>query len=236
MKSIKILLLCLLVALVASCSPKHDPQPAGITKADVDTASYAIGVNFGQVIKMNNLGDLNFCKIFKGMKDALSEKEGLDQQFVMERINGFMQKRNTVLAEANKKEGEEFLAKNATAEGVVVAASGLQYKIVRAGNGVKPTSAQDTVEVNYEGKGLDGKVFDTTYDKEKPIKFPLNRVIPGWTEGLQYCDEGSEVTLWIPSDLAYRERGPMGPNATLIFKVELVKVYPFVPKEEEVKK
>ncbi|MCF0167275.1 MAG: FKBP-type peptidyl-prolyl cis-trans isomerase [Bacteroidales bacterium] len=220
--------------LAAACvsSPKVNPQPKGLSTKLVDSASYALGVNLAQIVEWNNLGDLNLAQVLKGYKDALSKKEGADEEFVNSTMNRFMQERNTILATANLEEGKAFLEKNAKADGVVALETGLQYKIVRSGNGVFPTSIQDTVEVNYEGKTLDGKVFDSSYDRGQSISFPLDRVIPGWTEGMQKIDEGGEITLYIPSDLAYGERGQMGPNQTLIFKVELIKVKPFVPTEE----
>ena len=238
MKAIKFFAVCAIAvfATVSCCNaPSVEKQPQGITKADVDDASYALGVFYAQAITNNNLGDMNYSKVVKGFKDALKGKEGLDQMYVNQHMTQFMQKRDSVLAEVNKKAGEEFLAKNSTAEGVELTPKGVQYLVVRPGNGKFPTSIKDTVKVSYEGSTLDGKVFDSSYERNDTVTFPLNRVIEGWQDGLQHCDEGSEVTLWIPSDLAYGPRGPMGPNQTLKFKVELHEVLPFVEKEEEAK-
>jgi FKBP-type peptidyl-prolyl cis-trans isomerase FklB len=238
MKAIKFFAVIAFAAFVAvSCcnAPSVEKQPKGISKADVDDASYALGVFYAQAITNNNLGDMNYSKVVKGFKDALKGKEGLDQMYVNQHMSDFMRKRDSVLAELNKVTGEEFLAKNATAEGVQVTPKGVQYLVVRPGNGKFPTSVKDTVKVSYEGSTLDGKVFDSSYERNDTITFPLSRVIEGWQDGLQKCDEGSEVTLWIPSDLAYGPRGPMGPNQTLKFKVELHEVMPFVEKEEEAK-
>ncbi|MBO4557632.1 MAG: FKBP-type peptidyl-prolyl cis-trans isomerase [Bacteroidales bacterium] len=236
MKAIKLIAVCAFVAVLsASCYslPKVEKQPEGITKADVDTASYALGVYFGQMITMNNLGDMNLNQILKGMRDVMKgDKPELDQMFVNTHMSKFMQERETVMAELNKKTGEEFLAKNTTAEGVETTFKGLQYMVVRKGNGVFPTDKRDTVKVSYEGSTLDGKVFDSSYQRGDTATFTLDRVIEGWTDGLMFCDEGSEVTLWIPAELAYGARGPMGPNQTLKFKVELHEVMPFVEKEE----
>ena len=236
MKAIKLFAVCAFAALITvACynAPSVEKQPEGITKADVDDASYALGVFYAQAITNNNLGDMNYSAVVRGFKDALKGKEGLDQMFVNQHMTTFMQKRDSVLAEVNKKAGEEFLAKNATAEGVEMTPKGVQYLVVRPGNGKFPTSIQDTVKVSYEGSTLDGKVFDSSYERNDTVSFPLNRVIEGWQDGLMKCDEGSEVTLWIPSELAYGPRGPMGPNQTLKFKVELHEVLPFVEKEEE---
>jgi FKBP-type peptidyl-prolyl cis-trans isomerase len=133
----------------------------------------------------------------------------------------------TTMAETPIEKGEKFLAENKTKEGVKTTDSGLQYKITKEGTGKAP-KATDTVVVHYEGKLLDGTIFDSSIKRGQPIDFPLNRVIPGWTEGLQLMKEGGKATLYIPSKLAYGPRGtpggPIGPNETLIFEVELIKV------------
>jgi FKBP-type peptidyl-prolyl cis-trans isomerase FkpA len=122
--------------------------------------------------------------------------------------------------------GEQFLAENAKKEGVKTTSSGLQYKHVKEGEGKSP-KASDTVRVHYRGTTIDGKEFDSSYKRGEPIEFPLNGVIRGWTEGLQLMKEGGKAMLFIPSALAYGERGAggaIGPNETLIFEVELLKV------------
>jgi FKBP-type peptidyl-prolyl cis-trans isomerase FkpA len=133
----------------------------------------------------------------------------------------------TTMAETPLEKGEKFLAENKTKEDVKTTDSGLQYKITKEGTGKSP-KATDTVVVHYEGKLLDGTVFDSSIKRGQPIDFPLNRVIPGWTEGLQLIKEGGKAILYIPSKLAYGPRGtpggPIGPNETLIFEVELIKV------------
>lgn len=122
--------------------------------------------------------------------------------------------------------GEKFLEDNAKKEGVVVTPSGLQYKVITPGTGKSP-KATDTVEVHYEGTLIDGKVFDSSYRRKESIEFPLNRVIAGWTEGVQLMQEGAKYRFFIPSKLAYGPRGAgrdIGPNEALIFDVELIKV------------
>lgn len=131
-----------------------------------------------------------------------------------------------LMAESAAEKGEKFLKENATKEGVKTTASGLQYKITKEGEGKSP-AATDSVLVHYRGTLLDGKEFDSSYKRNEPIEFPLNRVIPGWTEGLQLLKEGGKATLYIPSKLAYGSRGAggvIGPDETLIFEVELLKV------------
>jgi FKBP-type peptidyl-prolyl cis-trans isomerase FkpA len=133
----------------------------------------------------------------------------------------------TTMAETPLEKGEKFLAENKSKEGVKTTASGLQYKITKEGSGKSP-AASDRVLVHYEGKLLDGTIFDSSIKRGEPIAFPLNRVIPGWTEGLQLMKEGGEAILYIPSKLAYGPSGtpggPIGPNETLIFEVKLLKI------------
>src|ERR1700753_3564808 len=132
----------------------------------------------------------------------------------------------TTMADSATEKGEAFLKENASKEGVKTTASGLQYKIVKEGAGKSP-KATDTVLVHYRGTLLNGTEFDSSYKRNEPISFPLNRVIPGWTEGVQLMQEGAKYRFFIPSDLAYGPRGAgadIGPNETLIFEVELLKV------------
>ena len=132
----------------------------------------------------------------------------------------------TTMADPATEKGEKFLKENASKDGVKTTPSGLQYKIVKEGTGKSP-KATDTVLVHYRGTLLDGTEFDSSYKRNAPISFPLNQVIPGWTEGLQLVKEGGKAILYIPSKLAYGERGAggaIGPNETLIFEVELLKV------------
>jgi FKBP-type peptidyl-prolyl cis-trans isomerases 1 len=214
--------------ILASCSAgmtSNEKQPASITKADVDSLSYMIGYSFGQQIKGSDFGALSYDKILSGMKDAIKGVE-VDQAQFYAVLNGFMEKRMASVKEANEAEAEKFFEENGKKDGVVTTASGLQYQIVREGNGVKPL-ATSTIEVNYEGTTLEGEVFDSSYERGETATFPLNQVIPGWTEGLQLIDEGGEIILWIPADLAYGDRGAggkIGPNKALKFRVELVKI------------
>jgi FKBP-type peptidyl-prolyl cis-trans isomerase FklB len=130
------------------------------------------------------------------------------------------------LGEKNKVEGEAFLAENKKKEGVITLPSGLQYKVIKAGTGKKP-KATDTVTVHYQGTLTDGKEFDSSYRRGQPVTFPVNGVIPGWTEALQLMEEGAKWQVFIPSSLAYGDRGAgrdIGPHATLIFEIELVSI------------
>jgi len=236
MKAFKFASICAIAAIaLASCanSTSNEKQPAGISKAEVDSVSYMLGYSLGMQISQSNMGALNLAQINKGVKDAVSGDVEVTQEMFYNVINGFLEKRSEIVAKENSAKEEKFLAENATKEGVQTTESGVQYKIVRAGNGVKPSSI-DTVEVNYEGKFLNGEVFDSSYERGESVVFPLDRVIPGWSEGLTYADEGSEIIIWIPSALGYGAggNGVIGPNETLEFKVELIKVMPFVEQEE----
>jgi FKBP-type peptidyl-prolyl cis-trans isomerase len=136
-----------------------------------------------------------------------------------------MQAKNEAEAAENTKKGEEFLAENKKKDGVKVTASGLQYKVIKQGNGPKP-KLTDKVKVNYRGTLIDGTEFDSSYKRGTPTEFPLNGVIKGWTEGIQLMPVGSKYEFYIPAELAYGARGPqtVGPNQTLIFEVELLEI------------
>ncbi len=217
------------------------------TAAEVDSVSYLIGVNFGAFLKGNaiaeNLSDIKLAQMKKGMEDFL-KAEGtpyepdFGEQFEinpneMQRIiSSFIEKKQSYKAAKNQAEGKAFLAKNALKENVDTTASGLQYTIVATGADYK-IAPQDTVWVNYKGTLLDGTVFD----QNDSTMFVANRVIKGWTEGLGLLGEGGKATLYIPSDLAYGDRGTrdgsIPPFATLIFDVEVLKVGQYVAKEEK---
>lgn len=208
------------------------------TSAQIDTISYALGMYFGQMITSTQFGELSLNQMKKGFFDVLNEEETmLDEREVMMRIQSYIRDRMAYEAERSLEEGEQFLAANKEEEGVVETESGLQYIIEVEGTGMSP-EATDTVEVNYEGRLIDGTVFDSSYDRGESVKFPLNRVIKGWTEGLTYVKEGGKIRLFVPSEMGYGKRGtgPIPGNSVLIFDVELVKVYKAAPVEEKEKK
>ena len=204
------------------------------TKAEIDTVSYLIGINFGSFIKGYDFGDVNYSKMIAGIKDFVNAKGDMrdpdfNSQFkispdrINDVFNGYLEKRHNYTLLANKEAGEKFLAANAKKPGVQVTESGLQYKIIEPGNeDLKPT-AKDTVAVRYKGTLIDGTVFDQTAEGADPARFTLNAVVPGWTEGLQLIGEGGHIELYVPANLAYGESGRPGiePNSTLIFDVVL---------------
>jgi len=160
----------------------------------------------------------------KGEKTALTQEEALQvRQEFMKTLQAKRVAEQKAASDKNKKEGETFLAANKSKSGVKTTASGLQYMVEKEGTGAKP-KATDTVKVNYLGTKIDGTKFDSSYDRGQPATFPLNGVIKGWSEGLQLMPVGSKYKFYVPADLAYGENapGPIGPNATLIFEVELL--------------
>ena len=175
-------------------------------------ASYAIGADIGNAFKKQEL-DLDPKAVAAGIADALAGKTTLNEAEIRATLEEFQktfaskaEARSKVAGEKNVKEGETFLAANSKKEGVKTTASGLQYKVLTSGKGKTPTAA-DTVKVHYKGTLIDGSVFDSSIDRGEPAEFPVGGVIKGWTEALLLMKEGAKWQLFIPSDLAYGERG-----------------------------
>jgi FKBP-type peptidyl-prolyl cis-trans isomerase len=192
-----------------------------------EKASYGIGVNIGNNFK--KLGfDLDLNLLTKGIADVMSgAKPLLDDKELQETMDAFQKDTAARVSTKNKQEGAAFHADNKKKPGVTTLPSGLQYKVLKAGNGKSP-KATDTVTTHYKGTLLDGTVFDSSYDRGEPTSFGVNQVIKGWTEALQLMKVGDKWQLFIPGDLAYGERGfpnsPIGPNVTLVFELELIKI------------
>jgi FKBP-type peptidyl-prolyl cis-trans isomerase FklB len=204
-----------------------------VLKNQKDKVSYIIGMEIGKNFKKQSI-DIDPDILTKGIKDAISVgKPLLTDQEIQENMVTFqkemMAKQEELakkLGENNKKEGEVFLAENKKKDGVKTLPSGLQYKVVKAGTGKKP-KLTDTVTTQYRGTLIDGTEFDSSYRRGQPVSFQVTGVIPGWTEALQLMEEGAKWQLFIPPNLAYGERGAgrdIGPNATLIFEIELVSI------------
>jgi FKBP-type peptidyl-prolyl cis-trans isomerase len=209
------------------------PAPAPAFKTQKEKLSYAIGMEMGKGVKAQGM-DVDPSILVQGLKDALSggksqmSEEELKQ--VITALQQEMRQKQMQIQEAaaaeNKTKGEAFLAENAKKDGVVALPDGLQYKIVTAGSGKKPAET-DTVLCNYKGTFLDGDEFDSSAKAGKPVPFEVKNVIPGFKEVLQLMPVGSKWQVFIPSNLAYGERGAgnvIGPNATLIFEIELVSI------------
>ena len=229
-------------AALIGCNQQAAEAPAPVEAAPAKMAldteekrvSYGMGIGLGQRIKQEPF-TIDTDAFAQGLKDAVAGGEQLmTQEEIMQEMQAFQQKQMArqqevmnKAAEENKAAGEAFLTENASKEGVVTTESGLQYKVITEGSGAKP-SATDTVEVNYAGTLIDGTEFDSSYKRGSTVSFPVNGVIAGWTEALQLMPVGSKWQLFIPSDLAYGPGGtgggPIGPNATLIFEVELVSI------------
>ena len=202
-------------------------------KTQKDKVSYSIGMDIGMTLKNQSI-DVDPAILARGIRDSLTgQKPLMAEQEISETITTFrkemtakQQEAMKQVAEKNKKEGEAFLAENKKKDGVKTLPSGLQYKVIKAGKGKKP-KATDTVTVDYRGTLIDGTEFDSSYNRGTPATFAVNGVIPGWTEALQLMEEGAKWQLFVPSNLAYGERGAggqIGPNATLIFEVQLISI------------
>lgn len=223
-------------------SPPSTSQPASSSNAskeqsslsDKEKLSYTIGQNLGRSFKQQEI-DLNMANFVKGIEDALSDNKPLLSSQEMSKIMMEFQKerfakqatKRKEQAEDNLKKGQAFLEENKKKEGVVVLPSGLQYKVIKEGTGKTPT-AEDKVTTNYRGTLTDGSEFDSSYSRGQPATFPVKGVIKGWTEALQLMKEGAKWQLFVPASLAYGEQGVLGgkigPNATLIFDIELISI------------
>jgi FKBP-type peptidyl-prolyl cis-trans isomerase len=234
----ELLLIAAASAVLMGCNPPAPevsaPEPAAVLDTEEKRVSYGMGVGLGERIKQDKMA-IDSDAFAEGMKDAIEGAElKMTKDEIMQEMQAFQQKQVASQqaeldnqATANLDAGVAFLADNATKEGVVTLESGLQYKVITEGAGDKP-SATDTVEVHYSGTLLDGTEFDSSYTRGATVSFPVNGVIPGWTEALQLMPTGSKWQLFIPSDLAYGPGGtgggPIGPNATLLFDVELIAI------------
>lgn len=217
----------------APTAPATAPAPASAFETQKDKVSYCIGVDIARSFIRQGI-EVNADTLAKGFKDAISNgKLLMTDKELADTMNAFQtqMKQKQVdsmkkIAEDNKKEGEVFLAANKTKEGVVALPSGLQYKVIKMGTGKKAKDT-DSVTCHYRGTLINGKEFDSSYSRNEPATFPVNGVIAGWTEALKLMPVGSKWQLFVPSYLAYGERGvgaDIGPNATLIFDVELLSI------------
>lgn len=202
---------------------------AAKVESDLEKLSYSMGIFFGQSVARQGM-QLDNAAFLQAVEDVLNNTElKLSNEEMQKILTDFQKKEQEELAAAassNKEIGEKFLVENKKKEGVKTTASGLQYKVVKAGDGEKP-SATSKVVVHYRGTLIDGTEFDSSYSRGEPASFGVNQVIKGWQEALQMMPVGSKWQIYIPSDLAYGERGAGGsikPNSTLIFDVELLEI------------
>lgn len=209
--------------ILALCIGLISPLAAQASKADV---SYALGMLIGSSAKGTNI-DVDLDALVAGIKDSMgSGKTKFSEAQAGSMVQTAAKAAQDKKGAANLAAGKAFLDSNGKKGGVKTTASGLQYEVIKEGSGQKP-KATDTVTVNYEGKLLSGKVFDSSYERKQPATFPLNGVIKGWTEGLQLMGVGAKYRFYIPSELAYGPSGAggaIGPNEVLVFEVELVSI------------
>lgn len=232
MKKLSVLAATAIVALGFSAT-SCDSHPTANLKTAVDSASYAIGVSTGAGYKENLKtlpgGEANVDALIAGFVQAIKgDSTKMSAQEAQVYLQTYFVEASAKEAQKNKEEGEKFLAENKTKDGVFTTESGLQYKVEKEGTGAKPT-ATDKVKVHYTGTLLDGTKFDSSVDRGEPAEFGVSQVIKGWTEGLQIMPVGSKYIFWIPSELAYGERGAgqdIKPNSVLKFEVELLDIVP----------
>jgi len=212
-----------------SFSAASSAAPLDIKKAtEPQKASYGIGLNLGKSLAQGGLSDLDLPTLLLGIEDALANKpSALSDEELEQAFNAMQKEAQTKLAKLGEESlaaGKKFLEENGKRKGVVTTASGLQYEVLKKAEGAKP-GTNDVVSVHYEGKLVDGKVFDSSIARGQPLELPLNGVIKGWSEGLQLMKVGEKYRLYIPGNLAYGEHSPSGdipPNAVLVFDVELL--------------
>lgn len=225
-----------LSALTLALSACGETQTAVDLESDADRQAYALGASIGLYVEENLRHqreaeiELDTDIVIAAFEESVRGEGRMDQQtaedIVIELQQQVMQQRQEVVGGRALREGQAYLEENAMRDEVEVTESGLQYEVIREGQGDRP-AAEDLVEVHYEGTLINGEIFDSSYERGEPAVFPLNRVIPGWTEGVQLMREGAEYRFVIPADLAYGDRdvgGAIPPNSTLIFKVELISI------------
>lgn len=227
-----------IIILAASCAFSSLAFATEL-KSDQDKVSYSIGYQMGQDFKQQGI-PVTASMLSQGFSDGFAAaKPQMTTEQMQTTLNNFRKKlisqkqaEARALSDSNKKSGEAFLTNNKKQAGVVTLADGLQYKVIKAGTGVAPKEGE-TITVNYSGKFVDGKEFDSSYQRGKPAVFVLSKeLIPGWVEALKLMKAGSTWELYVPAHLAYGERGvgPIGPNQVLIFKIELLSVTPTAKK------
>lgn len=214
------------ITALLSCEGQKGKSSVSL-KTNSDSVSYSIGVSIGANMKKDGLDSLDLEIMKQAMRSAMNDDSLLiDAHMSQSVIQAYLAGKQKQKGEAGLQIGKAFLAENKKKQGVIELPDGLQYTVIKEGTGLTPT-ANDTVSVHYHGTLIDGTVFDSSVDRGEPAEFPVGAVIKGWTEALQLMKVGSKYKLFIPSDLAYGDRaaGPkIGPNSTLIFEVELLKI------------
>lgn len=210
--------------MLSSCCNNVNSTKASL-KTESDTACYYLGFLYGSDLTRAGIKEPNMAVVVAGMNSAIQKTDTIDQYTIQIFLSQYLEKLAKKQGEENRIKGENFLKENLTKEGVDTLSDGIQYKVLVAGEGPKPT-ATDVVKVHYKGSLIDGTEFDAS--REEPAQFSLNQVIPGWGKAISQMPVGSKWIIYIPSDLAYGSRGygPIGSNETLIFEVELLEIVP----------
>lgn len=211
--------------MVASCNAQNKKTEIKMSST-IDSVSYGLGVAIGNNLKNSGFDSIKVETLSQALKDVFDGKATMKQEDADKVIQGYMMTKEKAKGEENMKKGKAFLEENKKKEGVKTTASGLQYIVMKEGTGAKPT-LNDKVTTHYHGTLMDGTVFDSSVERGQPASFPVSGVIPGWTEALQMMSVGSKYKLFVPSELAYGERGAggkIGPNSVLIFEVELISI------------
>lgn len=236
MKAKNLFLTLAVGALAMSCNSGSMNQTSVPMKNATDSASFYIGYMYGSNLEQMGMKDMNMAATVAGMNSALQKKEMKeDPQAMNMYLNRYFQELSMKRATENAEKGKKFMEENAKKSGIDTLSKGIQYKVIKQGEGPKP-KATDVVKVHYQGTLLDGTEFDSSIKRGEPAQFRLNQVIPGWTTALQEMPVGSKWVLYIPSDQAYGPRGggPIGPNETLIFEVELLDIVaPEAPESDK---
>lgn len=230
MKQLLLISAAVIISMIG-CNQANKVEDVPITTNN-DSVSYAIGIDIGRSLKKQDI-EIEPSFVLEGMVNALDENSKLTDEELANIMQNFqkelrekMMKKNAELSEKNKAEAEAFFAENKKKEGVITLDNGIQYKILKKGNGKSP-KLSNTVETHYRGRLIDGTEFDSSYKHGKPYTTKITNVIRGWTEILQIMKEGDKWEVYIPSDLAYGPRGSgqiIGPDAALIFELELISV------------
>ena len=217
---------CFVMSADAQRKSKNNKQEVKAMETELDTVSYSLGVSIGANIKSQGMDSINVDAFAKAMKDSYADNTVISVDDANKHLQEYFQGLQEKQVSKARQGGIDFLAANAKKDGVTTLASGLQYEVLVEGNGAKP-SATSKVTTHYHGTTIDGKVFDSSVDRGQPAQFGVNQVIAGWTEALQLMATGSKWRLFIPSDLAYGERGAgadIPPHAALVFEVELISI------------
>ena len=220
-KTVQLLIVGFTIILSSCSNNATDKTP----ETEMEKVSYSLGIMWANQVKSNGLDSIDENAVAKALKDVFAGNDlDISEEESMKKLNDFFGKKQAEKSAKANKEGAAYLSENAAKEGVITTESGLQYEVLTKGGGAKPTAANQ-VTVHYHGMLTDGTVFDSSVDRGEPAKFGVTQVIPGWIEALQLMSIGDKWKLTIPSNLAYGDKGAggmIGPNATLVFEVELL--------------